>query len=220
MVRRNFDNIEIIEPPLGELTKKHSYKRTCFTGCGCFIFIIVAVIIGLKIYIGPGPQMLKNVPANFPEDIVIYDKDAIDQITSISGKYKNRGIEIAAFFPKVILSPLLMKKNPDPNNPNAPQNKQRSFWDVISTPVSDHRDTIQVEWRNMDADPNFLISYYKKEFRKNNYAIDVESAGQAVQQFSFSREDGITGSLYAEGGTNAHPGTEYAILTINLPAVE
>ena len=89
MVRRNLDDIEIVEPPLGELTKTHSHKRACFTGCGCIVFLIITIIIGLKIYIGPGPQTLQKVPTNFPTDIPIYDRNNIEEITFISGQYKN-----------------------------------------------------------------------------------------------------------------------------------
>lgn len=218
MVRRNLDNIEIIEPPLNELTKKHSYKRTCFTGCGCLVFVIIAAAIGLRLYIGQGPTVIKTVPSNFPTDIPVYDKDAIETITFISGKYKNRGIEIAAFFPKVILSPLLVKMEQGKalNNTGGWQ----GIWQVITEPVSDHRDTIQINWANLDAEPSFVISYYRKELTKANFKIEVESEGQSVRQFSFSREDGTSGSLYVQGDETLKPGTDYAILTVNLPQTQ
>lgn len=214
MVRRTLDNIEIIEPPLNELTKKHSYKRTCITGCGCLVIIIILAIIGLRLYIGPGPTTIKTLPSNFPSDIPIYDRDAIEEITFISGKYKNRGIEIAAFFPKVILSPLLIKMN---QNNTTTDNSWKGIWQIITTPVGDHRDTIQINWQNLDAEPNFIISYYQKELTKKNFKIEIESEGKNIRQFSFSREDGISGSLYVQGNENTKIGTSFSILTINLP---
>ena len=218
MVRRNLDNIEIIEPPLNQLTKKHSYKRTCLTGCGCLVFVIIAAAIGLRLYIGAGPTVIKNLPANFPSDIPVYDKDAIENITFISGKYKDRGIEIAAFFPKVILSPLLVKmeQGQAANNTTG----WGGIWQVITTPVGDHRDTVQINWSNLDAEPSFIISYYRKELTKKNFKIEVESEGKDVRQFSFSREDGTSGSLYVQGDETARPGTDYAILTVNLPQTQ
>lgn len=213
MVRRNLDNIEIIEPPLNELTKKHSYKRTCLTGCGCLVFIIIAAAVGLRLYIGPGPTTIKTLPTNFPTDIPIYGRDNIEDITFISGKYKNRGIEIAAFFPKVILSPLLVKMEQTSTSTN---NGWKGIWQVITSPVGDHRDTVQITWRTLDAEPSFIIAYYQKELTKKNFKIEVESTGQSVRQFSFSREDGISGSLYVQGDETARPGTDSAILTVNL----
>ncbi|KKQ40276.1 MAG: hypothetical protein US58_C0022G0025 [Candidatus Magasanikbacteria bacterium GW2011_GWA2_37_8] len=224
-MRRNIDNIEIVEPPLEELTRKHSYKRTCFTGCGCIVFFIIAGIVALRFYVGPGPTTLKTIPSQFPADIIVYDPDNIQSITFISGKYKNRGIEIAALFPKIILSPLLLTMNKDTGETaNSTINKESSLvknlWKVISAPVGDHRDTIQIEWQNIDAEPSFVVGYYKKELAKKNFTIDVESEGQAVRQFSFSRVDGISGSFYAEGDETIAPGTPYAILTVNLPDKE
>ncbi|OGH93220.1 MAG: hypothetical protein A2563_01275 [Candidatus Magasanikbacteria bacterium RIFOXYD1_FULL_40_23] len=218
-MRRNINNVEIVEPPIGELTKKYSafsaIKRACFTGCGCLVFVIIGIIIFIRIAMGSGPETLSSVPANFPSNIPLYDKDNIEQITFISGKYKNRGIEIAAIFPKIILSPLLitMDKNTQANADTDKLTSITNLWKMISAPVSDHRDTIQIEWRELNADPFFIIGYYKTELKKQAYNIDVESEGEGVQQFSFSKDD-ITGSMYVQGAPGQ--GADYAVLTVNL----
>ncbi len=218
-MRRNINNVEIVEPPIGELTKKYSafsaIKRACFTGCGCLVFVIIGIIIFIRIAMGSGPETLSSVPANFPSNIPLYDQDNIEQITFISGKYKNRGIEIAAIFPKIILSPLLITLDKNSQN-NADTDKLTSItnlWKMISAPVSDHRDTVQIEWRELNADPYFIIGYYKTELKKDFYNIDVESEGENVQQFSFSKDD-ITGSMYVQGAPGQ--GADYAVLTVNL----
>ncbi len=220
-MRRDLNNVEIVEPPIGELTKKYSafsaIKRACLTGCGCLVFLIIGIIIFIRLAMGSGPETLNTVPQNFPTDIPVYDTDSIEKITFISGKYKNRGIEIAAFFPKIILSPLLISLDKDSQNPADP-NKLTSvtnLWKIISTPVSDHRDTVQIEWRGLNADPFFIVGYYKTELRKESYKIDVESEGKNVQQFSFSKGD-VTGSMYVQGAPGQ--GAEYAVLTVNLTA--
>jgi hypothetical protein len=219
-MRRNLDSVEIVEPPIGELTKKYSafssIKRACFTGCGCLFFLIIGIIIFIRLALGSGPQTLSSVPANFPTDIPVYDQDNIEQITFISGKYKNRGIEIAAFFPKIILSPLLvtLDKNPQNKSDTGKLSAVTSLWKMISTPVSDHRDIVQIEWKNLAPNhPFFIIDYYKTELKKQSYNIDVESEGEGVEQFSFSK-NAITGSMYAQ----RDPGqsSEYAVLTVNL----
>ena len=221
-MRRNINNVEIVEPPIGELTKKYSafsaIKRACLTGCGCLIFLIIAIIVFIRLALGHGPETLKSVPENFPTDIPVYDTDSIEQITFISGKYKNRGIEIAAFFPKLILSPLLVTM--DKNNQPAGQTTDKitsvkNLWQTITTPVSDHRDTVQIEWRKLPADPYFVIGYYKTELQKAGYTIEVESEGNNVQQFSFSKEkEEISGSMYVQGPPGQ--GADYALLTVNL----
>ena len=220
-MRRNINNVEIVEPPIGELTKKYSafstIKRACVTGCGCLVIVIIGIIIFLRLALGNGPEILKKVPDNFPADIPVYDQDNVERITFVSGKYKNRGIEIAAFFPKIILSPLFLTLNKDgqSNNDTGRLSSVTNLWKIISAPVSDHRDTVQIEWQNQDADPAFIINYYKTELKKKDYKIDVESEGKNVRQFSFSK-DGITGSLYAQSEEEIRPGTDYAVLTVNL----
>ncbi|TSC84759.1 MAG: Uncharacterized protein G01um101413_143 [Parcubacteria group bacterium Gr01-1014_13] len=220
-MRRNINNVEIVEPPIGELTKKYSafstIKRTCLTGCGCLVLLIIGIIIFMRVALGSGPQTLKKLPDNFPNDIPVYDQDNIEKITFVSGKYKNRGIEIAAFFPKIILSPLFLTLNKNEQNTNDTDKiaSVKNLWSIISAPVSDHRDTVQVEWSDLDAEPSFIINYYKTELSKNDYKIDVESEGRAVRQFSFSK-DSITGSIYVEGNEEIKPGTDYVVLTVNL----
>ncbi len=220
-MRRNINNVEIVEPPIGELTRRYSafstIKRTCLTGCGCLGVVIIGIIIFLRLALGSGPQTLKKVPDNFPADIPIYDESNIEQITFVSGKYKNRGIEIAAFFPKIILSPLFLTLNKNSQDTNSTDKlaSVKNLWQIISAPVSDHRDTVQIEWRNLDAEPSFIINYYKTELNKAGYKIDVESEGQAVRQFSFSK-DTITGSIYVQGDATVKPGTDYVVLTVNL----
>ncbi|MEK7625480.1 MAG: hypothetical protein AAB467_03985, partial [Patescibacteria group bacterium] len=94
------DDIEIVEPPVGELSKqRNSLKKTCLTGCGCVIFLVAVILVLIRLFIGSGPTTIKVLPNNFPDGIPVYEKDSIEAITSISGTYKNRSMEIAAFFP-------------------------------------------------------------------------------------------------------------------------
>jgi hypothetical protein len=214
------ENIEIIEPPIGELTKQRSsLKKTCLTGCGCVIFLIVGLLLALRFFVGSGPSTLKKLPDNFPTAIPVYEKDAIEKITFISGTYKNRSIEIAAFFPKVILSPMLLKLRPESSVSSSDGfiAANRNFWNLLTTPVGDARDTIQIEWTMVDAEPGFIISYYRKELSKENYTIsEVQQSGNSLQ-FSFESGDGINGVLITETNLEDHPGTDYAALTVNIP---
>lgn len=211
-MRRNLDNIEIVEPPIEELTKKRSWKGACFTSCALLLVLIVALGIGIKLYVGPGPQTLKAVPANFPTDIPVYDKNNVEVITYISARYKQRGLGIATLLPKLILAPVFYNSQ---NNDSATTLK--NIWNAVSTPSSDNKDSIQIEWKDVNTDPDFIISYYKKELRKKNFKIEVQSQGENVQQFSFIREDGVGGSVYASNSHDKKTSTEHLILTVNIP---
>ena len=212
-MRRNLDNIEIVEPPIEELTKKRSWKGACFTSCALLFLLLIGAVVGIKIYVGAGPESLKTVPPNFPADILIYDKDNIDSITYISARYKERGLGMATILPKLILSPIFY------NSQNGDSiGTLKNLWNAMSAPTTNHTDSVQIEWKNVEADPDFIISYYKKELRKKNFKIDVQSQGDNVQQFSFNREDGITGSVYASTSDDKKSSTEDLLITVNLPA--
>lgn len=224
--RRPVDDIEIVEPPVKELSKRNrGWRRSCLTGCGWVVLLVVAAVVAVRLFIGQGPQTIKAVPAEFPADIPLYDRDAILRITFISGRYKDRGVEVAALFPKIILSPLLLYlKQTDlaaTPNPQTMLEKEasvvRGFWKLLTTPVGGHRDTVQIEWTKLRAEPNFILSYYRKELTKNGYQILVESEGAGVSQFSFSKPNSAIGALWVEKGEAGQGGTPGAILTVNLP---
>lgn len=223
MRKNTIDDVEIVEPPLGELTKKRpTFKRTCFTGCGCLILILIGAVVAFRVAVGPGPTTLTVVPKNFPNTIPIYDRDTIERITFISGRYKNRSIEIASIFPKIILSSLLLtlQHNDQPRSAETGPAEDISFtqrlWALLTTPVADSRDTVQIEWRNMDAAPSFVSSYYKKELAKKGYTIDDEKDDRhGTYTFSFSH-DTVGGVLLAQGPEEQRPGTDYAVLTVNF----
>ncbi|MCX6779816.1 MAG: hypothetical protein NT034_01395 [Candidatus Magasanikbacteria bacterium] len=211
-MRRNLDNIEIVEPPIEELTKKRSWKGACFTSCALLLVLLVGIGIGIKVYVGPGPQNLKSVPDNFPSDILVYDKNNIETITYISARYKQRGLGIATLLPKLILAPVFYN-----SQNNDAGGALKNIWNIVSAPSSDNKDSVQIEWTSVEADPDFIISYYKKELRKKNFKIEVQSQGDNVQQFSFTREDGISGSVYASNSDDKQFSTDHLLLTVNIP---
>jgi len=205
---KNFENIEIVEPPIEELTKKRAWGGACLTSLVLLVVLLIIFIIGLRLYIGSGPQTYRTVPNSFPSDVPVYDKNNVEKITFISARYKERGIGIATLLPKLILSPILY-------NDEGAGNTVKKI--LAGTEAGNKKsDTIQIEWHGLNSEPSFIVSYYKKELAKKNFKIDVESTGKNIRQFSFSREDGVSGSIYALGNTEKNPATEYLLLTVNI----
>lgn len=218
MRRDIIKDVKIKEPPLEELSRRYStfsnIKRTCLAGCGCLVFLLVALIIILKFALGVGPQQVTTAPANFPADIPIYGKENITAITFISGKYKNRAIEIAAIFPKLILSPLISVLDKDLVDDQAGKKSTlKNMWRIINSPISDQRDVIKIRWDNLTAEPDFVYNYYQTELKKKGYTIEAESKGQIEQQFSFSKQT-TAGSLYVKSD-HEKTGTALANLIVN-----
>lgn len=195
-------NVTIKEPPIEELTRKYStfsfIKRSCMGGCGCLVFLLIVSILILKFALGVGPQTLGYVPDDFPKEIPVYDKDNIESVTFISGTYKNRVVEIAAIFPKIILSPIIsvLDKEID-DQPEDVGSKFRNMWGVVNSPVSDKRNVAKIKWANLKAEPNFVYSYYKTELKKQGYKIKTETNALNSRQFTFVKEQ-TDGSFYVK----------------------
>lgn len=229
-MRKKLDDIEIVEPPLGELTKKKSgLLRTCLSGCGCLMLVLITLFIALKLFVGPGPKTLRTVPEGFPATIPVYDRDAIERITFIPSRYKNRGLQVASFFPKIIFAPLFVPPAEGPASATTTATRAstwvqkvvaiKNFWSLLSTPVGETGDTIKIEWRNITAEPKFVFYYYKKELEKSGYTIADQVTTKNGYQCNFSSKTGTTGSLELRADENTTAGTNYAILIVNVPHV-
>jgi hypothetical protein len=182
------------------------------------ILLFVALIIGIRVSMGPGPTAIKTLPPQFPADLPIYDRDNIDTITYITGRYKSRGVEIAALFPKIILSSLFLPSNTDTQQPNASIQTRtiKDIWKVVTAPVGDHRDTVQLEWNDLATSPTFLYSYYKNELRKKDFKIKSETIGGDERQFTFARGEEVVGSVFIKTDPNDKLKTIYSLLTVNF----
>lgn len=206
-MRRPIDNIEIKDPPLEELTRKHScVKRTCLTCLTFLIVLICASLIILKFTIGPKTTALKTLPREFTRAIPVYDADNVEQISFTSGDKRSRGVESAAFVPKLIVAPLLLifdKENnfvrryrPElANELNKNQTAKKRFLLFMRQQLGDHRDLIKIDWLGQTADRDFISDYYETELKKKNFTVSNHSESTQISQFTFSKED-IDGVLY------------------------
>jgi len=213
----NQDNVVIQEPPLQELNKKRScLKRTCFTGCGCIVIFLIASLLILKFAAGPKRKEIKEVPNYILEHIPLYDVDAIDSIKVTSGKDRNKGLELVAYIPKLILAPIIIaiENNTQPN-----QSDETSTWSEISTfvkePLTDQRDAITIEWSFLTAEPSFVHQFYVQELEKKNIEITENTRGRKIKQLRFEN-DVLAGSLQIQDDPNT-PGTDYVVLDFFTP---
>ncbi|HOX60721.1 MAG TPA: hypothetical protein PLV72_01795 [Candidatus Magasanikbacteria bacterium] len=216
-MRLNREPIEIQEPAIGELRKRRSCsKRACASGCGCFaLFLILSVLI-LKFTAEPRPKTIKSVPENFPKDIPVYDRDSIEKITETKGNEKGRAMEIIAIGPKIILSPILIAIDKRVKHEDGASS---TYWTklvaLVKEPVADHRDTVEILWTEMPAEPNFVAEYYEKELAKHDYVWKNISKTTSTLQYSF-KKDNTDGILYIDDKNRAK-GTDYASLRIDYP---
>lgn len=210
--------VEIIEPPIQELKKRGPWFTTaCLSGCGCVLIFIVAIIIGIKIFIGAGPKEIKNLPSYFPSEVPIYDQYNINKITVISGKYKSRSMELATFFPKILLSPLIYYDADDANSTIKTEKIEiaREIWKLLIKSTPDEKNTIRIEWDNITSDPQTMIHYYETKLKEAGFTINSETAGHNYKQILFIRDDKISVNLYVEQSDKKEH-TPYAFIVVNV----
>jgi hypothetical protein len=211
MAKLRFDDIEIVDPPLQELSKKPSlFKSGCLGGCGCLAILIVGTVVGWRLLLGSSPTTGTSIPKNFPSSIPLYDSDAIEHVTIIPGKYKGRRELLATTIPKIVMGPFTG------SNASSTSELFDSLWQTL-TSSSSTPDQINIEWPSPTVNSTFMSSYYKKELRQNDYEIIDEIATQGIEQFSFTNKEGIQGTFSAEPLTpEAKTGT-YVILEVKIP---
>lgn len=215
-MRKEIDKIEIKDPPIQELTRQRScIKRSCLSGCGCLAIIFIVSLLFLKFTVGPKTKQLKDLPEEFRKAVPIYDRDSIERITYTPGAERNKKAERVAYIPKIIISPFIVwqKYHGHWSSSTTVLDLWDSAAEFVGKPISDHRESIVVEWRSLPADAQFVSDYYQTELKKKKFKIDIESGNENVRQFTFSK-DTIEGSLYIKDDTHSK-GTDFVRLTVN-----
>lgn len=216
-MRRIIDNIQIKDPPIRELGKKKScLKRSCSTGCGGIVIFVIVSLVILKLSATPRQKELKTLPAHFPNTVPVYDIGNSDRVALTYGKEKGRWLEMAAYAPKLIVAPIVVIINEKlfPTSTENDENRFSRFTRLLKEPVTDHRDTIQVDWTELTAEPRFVYDYYKKELEKSGFSIKPSQNNDQVKQFSFQK-DLIEGAVFIEDNPE-NKGTDYVSLTVSF----
>jgi hypothetical protein len=208
------DNVEIVEPPLQDITHKGSFlKRACLSGC-LFLLIIAALIIALVCAIlGSRSKSISKLPSYFPASIPAYDRDNISEITLESDRYKTRKKELSEALDKFLSNPLNLASR-NKNEPNFIQ----KIWSTINTPKEQYPNTIVIEWKNINAEPKFVYSYFKNQLQKNGYEFKNEDANEEKPFFEFNK-DYINGTFTAQKSTDDKK-TAWLKITVTLPYLE
>jgi hypothetical protein len=216
-MKPNLDNIEIQEPPLQEIKKSRScLKQTCSTGCGCLILVIIGLILLLKFVAVPRTQTLKKVPPHVAETVVVYDEDNIDRITFVSGTKRENVSTIFSYVPKLLLVPALVALDVEiPGGEDGTQSRWAQAYAFVQEGTKDTRDSITIEWRDISAEPDFVVEFYKTELRKKSFTIHSEAQTNQSRQFEFFKMN-IEGSLFVEDNRKAE-GTDFFSITLHLP---
>lgn len=207
------NGVEIVEPPIIELKKRGRWMTTaCLSGMGCVFLFIIGIILSIKLFIGPGPKQIKNLPENFPSEIPLYDQYNIGKITYMPGKYKQRSVELTALVPKILFSPLIFAH--EPNVKETTSNIIKDVGKILTHSSDNSANIVQIEWYNIKSEYTEMLEYYKARLKKNG-TIESETIGDKFRQITFKQDSDISGTIYIEYDANNM--ISYAFLLVSLP---
>ena len=222
------DDVEIREPPIKELTRARRHRRRWLRrlGCspGCFIIVLLFFgVLTLLFFVTTGPQNVRAIPPEFPNTIPIYKPQSIQDIVHLSAQRKNRGLEFAAFVPKLILYPIARGLDYQAHkkfNKFTPRINLRTdlvtaknFLEFIKTPVGPQTSTTGIVWKKLTADSPFLIDFYRGELERAGYAVDSIQVSPDFSFFSF-RSTGARGWVLVQPATVEEYATEEMIVIV------
>jgi hypothetical protein len=221
MASPNLDRIEIIEPPIQELTKKPSIlRRLAFLGCGGIVMLAIGFVLAIKILLGPGPQSFHTVPEDFPKEVPVYDKANIDTIDFTPGRYEARAAQLADIFPSSILKPFIKNFRgigTDGDQRMTARNRAQKMWAFFTSPDDTFTDTYVIEWQGISTDPDFVYRYYKTELRKAGFTLTDESATTPVRYQHFTNSRGLDGAVEIERATEGGALTHLLLTVYSTP---
>lgn len=223
-MRPNLDKIEIKDPPIQAFHKPSScLKRSCMTGSVALLFFVASGLLLLRFATDTRTKEIKKIPEMVASQIPLYDTDNIDVIRYTSGKKKKDVLESVMLIPKVISAPVViawhtyMPFGQKENDTIAAMSFKNAFFYILKQPVASERDLIEIEWRELPAQPKFIDEYYQQEFKRKGFAIDVASSSATVRQFTFTKGD-VTGSTFIQDAPEDE-GTTFILMTIQLPKI-
>lgn len=217
-MRRRIDNVEIKEPPIQELQRKRScLKRSCTTGCGCLILLLIGSLLLLQFATQPRSKEVRAIPTHVSDNLPIYDEDAIERISVTSGKERGKVARRLAVVPKVIASPVLLVLERSSDTSSTTESVISSIRSYLDAPIGDSRDQVAIEWNKQAAKPSFIDNYFQVELKKRKFDITVTSKSDNLRQFSFvHKERQIDGVIYIQDNPD-ESGTDYVLMTVDIP---
>ncbi|GEM_PF-947855 len=216
-MRKQTDNIEIQEPAIQEITKKRScVRQSCTSSCGCITIFLILSFLFLWFIIIPRPKNVDNLPASFPENIIVYDEKNIDSITVRTNDEQDPRITSLAVIPQYVLQPIVSFVDEQvirPYFPGLTANRQFSNWStlvaLLREPEQTKIDTYIVAWTELSAEPSFIKEYYEKRLRANGFTVSESGTTLTFEQNAIS-------GLIEINDPSPRPGTDSVRLTVSV----
>lgn len=217
------DTVEIQEPPIESINKKHScVRRSCVTGCGCLLFLVLGAAALVIWSSKPNIETYQRPPEIIPADLPLYDSDNINTIVYTAGRKPQPLLDGAVIGAKIIMSPALyawQKFAPESLLPAERRNPdiadvpwQDAFYDIITSRPAPITDQVVIEWQGLPATVSFITDYYTKELKKKRFTITESVGNDTNRTILFSRYP-VQGRIEITNNADT-PGTDAVRMTL------
>ncbi len=196
-----FDEVKIIDPPMQELRKNSSFKRSCLGTIGGLLVVSIGLGIAIRLAVGPGPTKLTTTPNELRGLFPLYDTDRIQKITQISQESQIDRDKLRKFFRSFVSSV---------------KNKEKPATYTRLKPEHDSYEIFEINWKDISTEPAFVLDYYQTELRKKQYTITTANEDH-LQIITFKQiNQDITGTLQIDFSKTQN--TAGVKLTISVPS--
>lgn len=212
-------DVVIQEPPMEEFGKKHScIKRTCLSGCGCVILLIIGFVALINFATTHrGVRNLKSIPRQVTATVPLYDAQNVKSIKLETENGSKIVLAVTSFLPKLVLSPLIVV-SPEKLMEN-PAVGQGAYKENLKTffkkPLRQPQNTYILEWKNLPAELSFIEDYYESELKKRDFTVEESSRSTSTVQMIF-KKDGVEGVFLGQDMRPEKDGTDTVVVTINM----
>jgi hypothetical protein len=196
-----------------EVRAGRPWWKICCGGCFLFLFVLIvgAAFLWRGAGGGRGPQILTELPANFPPSISLYRLEEAQSIEYFSGGEKNRAFS-ALLSPLKMFGSVMVSTSNNTDGSASTTAIQR----LMDTSVSriEQIDTVTVRWNSLDVSRDEALRFYLESFQRNGFTVDARREDATATDNVIARRDDITVQLMLQDVGDV-PGIESLVIVVD-----
>jgi hypothetical protein len=135
-------------------------------------------------------NFIHELPETIKQSIPLYDPSQIFSIYYNAGQERQKRTELLTFFSKTYCFPLLLftfhtnSETKDHTAAHLP--KKQIFYGFMRTPIGEQKDIYTITWKNLTAEPRFIVEYYKTEMENKDFKLEYDQKNGSLRQMLYS----------------------------------
>ena len=169
-----------------------------------------------KSFLVSRPKKVKTIPEHFPNSVPIYDTERIESISFLSAEKKGRAVQTISYISRKTLTPFSKILYKNIGGQSVSTVGLDDVINFLNSPVTDPRDIVHVEWEDLQAEPSFILDFYRTTLEKNGFDVSAGYVSTEIYDLNFDGEEQkVNGALHIEDSNEK--GTDFVSLTVSMP---